>query len=44
MPITVLGEKDPNSLLKGIAKTENIELPTDNKTKNVKTQNIDKGI
>ena len=32
MPITVLGEKDPNSLLKDIANIENIELPTQHKT------------
>ena len=32
MPITVLGEKDPNSLLKDIANIENIEFPTQHKT------------
>ena len=32
MPITVLGEKDPNTLLKDIANIENIELPTQHKT------------
>ena len=32
MPITVLGGKDPNSLLKDIANIENIELPTQHKT------------